>query len=97
MISEEMLAEYAKKAAIQMNVALPKPEDCSHRYSPDFSRKIGLIHSRKKAVPHYTLKAAAACLLLIFLLGAESAVLLLPAAREETIRLVAVLPLLFGA
>lgn len=95
MISEDMLCLYAKEAAVRMNNSLPKPEQCSHRFSELFQKRMALLVPRKRRITLYDVKSAAACLLLLFLLGAESAVLISPAVREETIHAVTALPTLF--
>lgn len=90
MITDEMLTEQAKQAALQINAMLPEPEDCEHDYSPEFRRRMAKTIRRVRHPVLYDIGRAAACLLLVLLLSAESAVLLSPQIRAEAAQWVSV-------
>ena len=45
MLSEELLKQAAEELALAMNDSLPKPEQCQHKLSEEFERKIQLLLS----------------------------------------------------
>lgn len=83
MISDEMLAQAAEKAAAILNESLPEPEECNHVFSVSFERKMRrIIQQANHPILHHILRAAAG-IALILLLGMGSFLTIDVQAREQ--------------
>lgn len=81
MISDERLRKAAQKVEESMLASLPEPEECEATFSPEFERKMKkLIRRTDHPVRHRIMKAAA-CFLLVILLGGGSVLTLSADAR----------------
>ena len=68
MITDEMLSEAARKAAIRINDSLPVPAECDHQFSAKFDRRMKkLIHLSNHPIRYRLLRSAAMIALVLFL------------------------------
>lgn len=76
MITDEMLSEAARKAAIRINAGLPLPAECEHQFSAKFERRMErLIHRTNHPIRYHFLRSAAIiALVLLFVFSSVLAV-----------------------
>ena len=69
MISDERLREAARRAEESILASLPEPEDCEAVFSARFERKMRKLIRRTAHPIRYRVMKAAACFLLVVLIG----------------------------
>lgn len=82
MITDEMLKQAADKAMIQLNESLPAPDVCTHKYSPEFERKMRKITRYVSHPILYRTLQVAASFILVLSLGFGSILVVSVQARE---------------
>ena len=85
MITEKMLADAAAELNEAMLASLPDPSECVHVFSRAFERKMKHIIRKANHPVIYRLGRAAACFLLVFLLGLGSLMAVSPTVRAAVV------------
>lgn len=68
MITEEMMAEATAEMNEAMLRSLPKPEDCEHKFSPGFEKKMKrVIYRAEHPIQFYMIQKVASIILVLFL------------------------------
>lgn len=81
-ITDEMLAQALAEVMDAMLKSLPNPEDCHHKFSPKFERKMAKLIRKERHYTAYKVLNRVACILLVIALAGSSVLAISVEARE---------------